>query len=818
MKASLLAAAMALAAAPQPPAQPPPSFKAGVELVRLDVQVADDDGRPIRDLKRDEIEVIEGGAARPVVLFQHVEEPDESYGEIERRTVASEVSTNQGAARGHLYVLVFDQQHILPGHEQRARQAAQRFLADRLRPGDRAAVYALPGPGLQTGFTADRAHLARALSAVRGIADAQQSGVLGGMSLQEAFQIVRGDELTLRAVTERLKQNAGSTDLNGRMVGESDSSFVASVREDAQAITRKADAESRRMLSMLGDALRPMRTIEGRKTVLLFSEGFNGDALRLDLDQVAAAAAQSYSTIDAIDLSIRTGDLTRDIPSTTDPSIGIADAMSPLGTLAAETNGRLVLDANDRMEDVLAAIADRSQDYYLIGFAPGEAAAKKPGEYRPVTVRVRRSGAHVSARTGFALSAGSATLTRRDAIDRALSAPFPQQALPVRYTTYEMRGSATGRQKIVVSLECDLPLASTQQASPADVVFVVKSVADGRVAASGTDTIRLPERAERDTTVGRGVYNVQFELPAGDYVMRAVVREPGGLVGSADRRFTVTPLDAPTVTAADLVISGDVNALPVRPTAYVRDGLAGVLELYGRTAEQLDAARVTFDLVAPGDAAPIVSTSAPLDETRPLVRGAARTARLDLPLGDVAPGAYVARATVKVGADTVAESEREVEIRAGSRPAVPHASEPDAFDPSVIASAAFARDYVDGLTRAHSPALADARRGLDRFAARDFAGAIAALQGALAAAPRNGATAFFLGWAFHGAGDDREAISAWRRAAYVDPTLVPVHLALADMYVQLAQPALAVQALRAGLTALPDSPELHERLARIQGR
>src|SRR5258706_3793939 len=50
-----------------------------------------------------------------------------------------------------------------------------------------------------------------------------------------------------------------------------------------------------------------------------------------------------------------------------------------------------------------------------------------------------------------------------------------------------------------------------------------------------------------------------------------------------------------------------------------------------------------------------------------------------------------------------------------------------------------------------------------------------------------------LGWAFHGAGDDRQAISAWRRAAFVDPTLVSAHLALADAYVRLAQPALATQ-------------------------
>ena len=51
-----------------------------------------------------------------------------------------------------------------------------------------------------------------------------------------------------------------------------------------------------------------------------------------------------------------------------------------------------------------------------------------------------------------------------------------------------------------------------------------------------------------------------------------------------------------------------------------------------------------------------------------------------------------------------------------------------------------------------------------------------------------------------------------------DPTMVPIHLALADVYVRLSQPALAVQALRAGLAALPGSPELTDRLSRLEQR
>jgi hypothetical protein len=45
---------------------------------------------------------------------------------------------------------------------------------------------------------------------------------------------------------------------------------------------------------------------------------------------------------------------------------------------------------------------------------------------------------------------------------------------------------------------------------------------------------------------------------------------------------------------------------------------------------------------------------------------------------------------------------------------------------------------------------------------------------------------------------------------------VSAHIALADAYLRLSQPGLAVQALSAGLAALPDSLELRERLARLE--
>src|SRR4051812_39566205 len=105
----LLAFVAALtAAAPQSQ----PVFRSGVDLVRFDVRVTDGSGRPITNLRPDEVQVLEDGKPLPLLLFQHLQEPSGSYADAALRSVSAEVSSNRGAPRGHLYLLVFDQVHI----------------------------------------------------------------------------------------------------------------------------------------------------------------------------------------------------------------------------------------------------------------------------------------------------------------------------------------------------------------------------------------------------------------------------------------------------------------------------------------------------------------------------------------------------------------------------------------------------------------------------------------------------------------------------------------------------------------------------------
>ena len=501
----------------------------------------------------------------------------------------------------------------------------------------------------------------------------------------------------------------------------------------------------------------------------------------------------------------------------------------------------MVVDAGVRTQQALDTIAQQAQDYYLVGFAPSEDARVNRGKYQRVTVKVKRPGARVSARTGYAVGPEQTAADKRRSINTVLGAPFVQQALKIDYTTYVMKAAEPGQHRVVLSLNADLPVRSSPS-DVADVVFVARDVRDGRVVASGTDTITLPSAPRQGAAVGTGSWRVQFNVPAGSYVMRTVVREPGGLVGSADRRIDVKALDGPDVTASDLVIGSAMGGLPVRPRAFSEDGLAGVIETYGRTAVQLEGLEVKVELRGTTNAS-VKSVAATLAEPEPEGSGLSRRASFQVPLTGVPPGEYVAHAIVSARGEIVAERTRQVEVLEGRAPAAEVAA-PRSISPMEVTRGDLGQKYIAWLQqRARGTAAAEAAehavrgrweeaelalgklsadtlpvhalKGFALFVREDYKGAASALERALAL-EQNALTSFFLGWAQEGAGDSRAALSAWRSAAHLDPSLVSAHLALADGYLRLSQPALAIQALRAGLVALPSSIELQARLQQIE--
>jgi tetratricopeptide (TPR) repeat protein len=267
----------------------------------------------------------------------------------------------------------------------------------------------------------------------------------------------------------------------------------------------------------------------------------------------------------------------------------------------------------------------------------------------------------------------------------------------------------------------------------------------------------------------------------------------------------------------DVILGSVAGALPVRARAYAQDGLTGMLEAYGRSPEQLQPLTVTAILVPVGAEAAVATVRADLGETMSAGTGVIRRATFAVPLTTVAPGPYQARVKVTAGSETVANLTRELDVVEGSSPRPPAPAEA-IFHPRDVLDGDFVRSARAAWRASTTPAAVRATKGFDLFAQGDYALAATELGEALRLDQTSAATAFVLGWAYEEAGDRRQAIGAWRAAATIDPKMVPAHLALAEGYLRMSERALAEQAIRAGLTAVPGSPELQARLAQIQGK
>ena len=834
-----------------------PVFRSGISLVRMDVQIVDASGRPIPDIRQDEVKIVDGDGARPILLFQQVSGATRSYVEAAERTITADISTNQGAPQGQLFVLVFDQDHIRTGGEQRVRDAADRFLREQVRRQDRVAIFGLPGPGPTQPFTANIASARQQLSAVRGSLVRQANGPVTEMTVYEAYEILRGNELVMsRYTTIQSGEGGGAgagTDLTRRFA-EDPAVVRRLLRENAQTIVTQADADSSRFLRALADLLRGFRGIDGRKTVVLFSEGFYGDNVSRELEDVAAAAAETYSVVHAFDLNHR-ADVGSSAKSTADEAGELSNRLEPLGSLSAETGGDLVKDASTRLPAAFATLLPDDGSYYLLGFAPR--ALDGDGQYRRVRVQVSRPGARVISRTGYAVGSAPGGADRRGAIDAALAAPFTQQGLQLEYTTYVGSSLTRGLQRVAVSLVAELPVrggpagASSGRATSADVVFVVRDSRTGRTAASGSDEIALPDATERSST-GRTPWQVAFDLPAGDYIMRCVVREPGGIVGSADRRFSVRALGGHDVAAADLLIFSPGERLPVRARTYTAGLLTGVTRLYAPTDDRLQGVTARLELTPAGEARDPKAVGRVSEGTIGEILVGTGTVMRDVtfavPLERLPAGPYVARATIRVGGEVVADLRRPIEVIAGSAPeaTVPTAGATTAPRPVDVLDGEIARRIVaEAATRTNdriraAAAAADRRqwpavhvalqtapaddpatlrlRGLAELAEQNYAAAAATLDEAFTAAPDQATLAFVLGWARIGAGNRTGAVTAFRNAALLEPKMVAAHLALAETYVALGQPALARQAIDAGLQSQPQSLELQRMAAALKSK
>jgi VWFA-related protein len=330
--------------APADPQQPaPPIFKAGTDLVRVDVTVTQRGDEPVTDLKIDDFEVTDDGAPQTVETLKFIQVDGTRQSDLdEPLEIRSKEHALLEAAREdvRLFAIFLDDYHISkrPEITLPLRDALTKFI-NQLGPND---LVALMEP-LTTLYD--------------------------------------------------LKYTRSKTDLLNRIrnfEGRYGETFpVKSVIEEAQLSQRNwmelRSGVTLSALKALATQLGGLR--DGRKSILFFSQGPGvrpgspNDRLMQEIDEAANRGNVTIHVIDPRPLG----------------SVGFGGD-NILRRLAGDTGGRAIVNTNNPMEQLTSVMADASA-YYLSGYTPTR--RTNDGRFHEIKVRVKRRGVQVTARRGY---------------------------------------------------------------------------------------------------------------------------------------------------------------------------------------------------------------------------------------------------------------------------------------------------------------------------------------------------------------------------------------------------------------------------------
>lgn len=810
-----------------------PTFRAGVDVITVDVGAIDGRGQPVTDLHAPEFTVKVDGQPRRVVtadLVKYKYTPDDPL--KPRRPIAKEdrafeslYSTNITQPEGRMIMIAVDQMNIRPGAARPILDAAIRFL-DKLNPADRVAFVSYPEPGIVVDFTGDHERLRLAMQKVIGT----QSRFQGrrNIGLVEAIDIAqRGDDRRMQEVVNRECRGLHDMALEQceRDIVDESNSILWTTRRDAEASMRGL----REWIQRLGET-------EGQKSLILLSEGLITDS-PADLQDVVRDAMRGRVSVNVLLMDVPRADATQGLMPPTFTEDRDLEVRG-LNDLAALSRGAIfqIVGTADRTFDRLAS---EISAYYLLSVE--ESPSDHDGKNHRIDVSVRRSGVTLRSRQAFVLDSGGRSKSPDESLVDSLRSPLGVAGVPLRMTTFVYQ-DPTRADKVRVMVAADVGQAG---APPAQYEIGLVLVNDaGDVAASHVEKIPLtpPE--------GRANASLQYlnyvDVDPGVYELRLAAVDPDGHHGSVVREVNAWKIAGEEFTFADLVVNHAATAADgLRPDVEPHvdpDGLAAYVELYAATADTFKNVAVNFE-IADEDGAPAL-ISVPI-ELRPGHTDTARLAQGFIGAEPLPAGRYVARARIMRGDNVAAVLVRPFILEPspaskGGPIVLPAAfTRVPAFDRNAVLQPMLLNGMLDAIA-AQSPTLKDAmvnaRAGrygaaaLDALAAGDQQTAAflkgldlyskgqldpAATQLSIAAGPRREfyPAALLLGACFAAGGKDRDAAGIWQMALGSEARPLVAYTLIADARLRDNQPAAVITVLKPAYAAHTNDDDLGKRLA-----
>ena len=585
MKHRVLSSAMLLAAvlAPLPaPAQQTaaPTVKTNVDEVLLDLIVRDKKGKPVTDLKPEDISILDNGAKQTITSFRLVSGTDAltssgvksaldplrqirvvtlafaALAEVDQRKMARTaaidlIKGDQGTNVYYAVVVINTQLYVL-----------QQFTRDKaaLTKAIERATGGLTSTGYASESDAIQAELRRNLGGQNG---ADQPGNLLAAASQTASQVINNGSDALQATLAQV--------------------MLSMLRMDAAV----AAQGSRLTISALRALVDGQRAIPGRKSVIYFTTGMRlppeldvpfrslmSSANRDNItfysvdtrgvmtasqtagarEQLGGAAKSSAST-----MTKTSGAVTVDEVMASDNAevSGRANVQEAIRDLAESTGGFLIGDSND-LRVPLRHVNEEISSYYEVFFNP--AIQNYDGSFRKIAVSANRKDLVIHSRNGYFALPPEARAGGMEAFEvpllKVLSDAKASEDVKFRVGALLLQPGAEGTS---VAILAEVPLHELQPKAglvnaTLDVHFslvalvkdakgeVVQKLARDRAFQVTPDQLKLGNFLDKMTvTLAPGKYSLES----------AVMDREGGKIGTLHSELTV-PAKAPGVAISSL--------------------------------------------------------------------------------------------------------------------------------------------------------------------------------------------------------------------------------------------------------------------------
>jgi len=639
-------------------------LKSESDLVLTNVVVRDaKTGEPVLGLKQSDFTILENGKAERIASFDF--ESVDMAKPLNEATIsglaAATKATSAGGVRPEdlrnhrLIVFFFDLTSMQPEDLDRSVTAAKDFLDKKLQPADLVALVSLDtGLKVDQDFTSDKQLL---------------MGRIGTYNGTEGAAFAQGANANSNQVEDASGYTPDETEYND-------------INTDRELYALRAIAKS-------------LESINQKKSLLYFSGGLSRDGIENQASLRAAVNAAVRANLSIYSLDTRglqaispVGDAsTASLRGTGSYNGGAIQnnfnansaSQETLTTLSADTGGKAFLDSNN-FAPAFAQIQRDSSAYYVIGFHPSNPA--RDGKYRKLQVKVNRPGVKLEYRQGYYAPADfkhSGKEDRERELQEQLASDLPATDVAMYLEAYYFRMDE-GRFYVPVSLivpgsQIPFVKGGDRDKATLDVAGEVIDEAK-RPIGNVRETVKLAVGEDQQVRQKNIQYSTSFNLPAGKYHLKFVVREnQSGHMGSFETDIVLPDMRKVPLKMSSIVLASmrmptkATNPLVQAGQQYVpnishvfRDGqhLYLIYEVYSPTKVKasVDAATGTTAKVAKGainlmSSLELIQGTTKVFETPTVQATALNVAgrdavaiELDVPLENLKPGPYVGQLNV----------------------------------------------------------------------------------------------------------------------------------------------------------------------------